>query len=170
MPNLKKQAQMNYNEKMLKQLLIICGATLTLLISFSYWSFNANFKKVVPRTSNMKQEIYIKNIKLSVDIADEPHEQTQGLSGKEYMAENEGMIFIFPESIIPAFWMKDMRFALDIIWIDAKNTIIGIEKNVLPETFPKIFSPPSPVKYVLEVNAGWSSNNKVNSGDKLKLN
>ncbi len=153
-----------------KQFIIIIGlAILVLLISSYYWSSNSDSEKNVKKISDTKKEIYIDDVKLAVDIADEPHEQTQGLSDREYMAANEGMIFIFQESFAPAFWMKDMKFGLDIIWIDAKNTIIGIEKNVLPETFPTTFSPPLPVKYVLEVNAGWSNKNKIGLGDKLKL-
>jgi len=144
-------------------------AILVLLISSYYWSSNSDSEKNVKKISDTKKEIYIKNVRLAVDMADEPHEQTQGLSGKEYIAANEGMIFIFPTSIIPPFWMKDMKFGLDIIWIDAKNTIIGIEKNVLPETFPKTFAPLSPVKYVLEVNSGWSDKNKISPGDKLEF-
>ena len=142
-------------------------AILVLLISSYYWSSNSDSEKNVKKISNTKKEIYIKNVRLAVDMADEPHEQTQGLSGKEYIAANEGMIFIFQESFTPAFWMKDMRFGLDIIWLDAKNTIIGIEKNVLPETFPKTFAPFYPVKYVLEVNAGWSDRNSIRVGDKM---
>ena len=155
-----------------KQFLIILGIALLLasIVSSSYWSFDRDPEEIVQKISATKKEIYIKNIMLAVDIADEPHEQTQGLSDREYMAENEGMIFIFQQSFIPAFWMKDMGFGLDIIWIDSENTIIDIEKNVLPETFPTTFSPPSPVKYVLEVNSGWSDKNKISSGDKLKLN
>lgn len=161
---------MGYTEIMFKQVLIVIGIAIVLLISSSYWSSDGNSEKNVQKISDTKKEIYIKNIKLTVDIADEPYEQTRGLSGRKYIAKDEGMIFIFTRSLIPAFWMKDMKFALDIIWIDSKNTIVGIEKNVLPETFPKTFAPPSPVKYVLEVNSGWSDKNKIRQGDGLKLN
>lgn len=155
---------------MFKQVLIIIGIATTLLISSSYWSLNKDFGEIVQKTSDTKREIHIQNIKLAVDIADEPHEQTKGLSDKEYMAEDEGMLFIFEQSLIPAFWMKDMRFALDMLWIDSENIVIGVEKNVSPETFPETFVPPSPVKYVLEVNAGWSDRNQISPGNKLKLN
>lgn len=170
MPQLKKQARIDYNNSMFKNFLIILGVAIALIISSSSWSPDTDPKEIVQKTSGTKKTIYIQNVKLAVDIADEPHEQTRGLSGKEYMAENEGMIFVFSESIIPAFWMKDMKLALDIIWVDAENTIIGIEKNVSTDTFPKIFSPPSPIKYALEVNANWSDKNQINPGDKLRLN
>lgn len=144
-------------------------AILVLLISSYYWSSNNNSEKNVKKISDTKKEIYIRDARLAVDVADEPHEQTRGLSGKEYMAADEGMIFIFPASIIPPFWMKDMKFGLDIIWVDANNTIIGIEKNVLPDTFPKTFSPSSPIKYVIEVNSGWSDKNSIKVGDPVSF-
>jgi len=157
---------MNYNESMFKNVLIVVVA-ISLLISSYYWSSDTDLADVAKKTNNIKKEIHIKDAPLTVYVADEPHEQTQGLSDREYMAENEGMIFIFSESIVPTFWMKEMKFGLDIIWLDAKNTIIGIEKNVLPETFPKTFAPFYPVKYVLEVNAGWSDRNSIRVGDKM---
>ena len=154
---------------MFKQVLIVLGIAITLLVSSYYWSSNSDSEKNVQKISDTKKEIYIKDAELTVEVADEPHEQTRGLSNIEYMAADEGMIFIFPTSIIPPFWMKDMKFGLDIIWIDSENTIIGIEKNVSPDTFPKTFSPLSPVKYVLEVNSGWSDKNKIKSGDKMSF-
>lgn len=155
---------------MFRNFLIILGIAIILLISFSGQPFDRNSEDTAQKANNARQEIYIKNIKLVVDIADEPHEQTRGLSGREYMNKNEGMIFIFSKPTIPAFWMKEMRFALDMIWIDADNTIIGIQKNVLPETFPVTFTPASSIKYVLEVNAGWSDKNNIGPGDKLIFN
>lgn len=160
---------MNYNESMFKNILILIGIAMALFISSHYWLFDSNLVEITKKTSDTTKEVYVKNIKLTVDIADETHEQTQGLSGLEYMAEDKGMLFIFQQSFIPAFWMKDMKFGLDIIWIDADKTIIGIEKNVLPETFPKTFSPPSPVKYVLEVNSNWSDNNQIKAGNKVSF-
>ena len=75
------------------------------------------------------------------------------------------MLFIF---LIPdkyGFWMKDMKFSLDLIWMDKNLAIVDMTKNLSPETFPAVFSSSSPVKYVLEVNAGWSDRNKIKIGD-----
>ena len=104
---------------------------------------------------------------LTVEIADEPIEQVQGLSDRENLGSQKGMLFIFDQPIMPGFWMKDMHFDIDIIWIDASGTIVGIEKSVSPDTYPQTFNPPSPIKYVLEVNAGWSDKNKIKIGDQI---
>ena len=106
-------------------------------------------------------------IGLKIEIADDPIEQSQGLSNRESLASDCGMLFIFPQPTMPGFWMKDMKFSLDLIWIDANSEIVEITKNVSPTTYPKSFTPPSPIKYVLEVNAGWADENDINTGDEV---
>lgn len=138
------------------------GITLIILGGFSYTFFGPNSNEAPD-----KEFIFIADTKVYVDIADEPYEQIQGLSGREKLSDDEGMLFIFPAPILASFWMKDMKFSIDIIWIDDKGNIIGVEKNVSPDTFPNSFSPSSPVKYVLEVNANWSDENNIKIGDKL---
>jgi uncharacterized membrane protein (UPF0127 family) len=116
--------------------------------------------------ANLEQRtIYVNDEKLRVDIADDPHEQQQGLSGRNGLDDDEGMLFIFQNPTTPEFWMKEMKFSLDILWIDANNIIVGITKNISPDTYPQRFLPPSPIKYVLEVNAGWTEKNKIKVGD-----
>ena len=140
---------------MFKQVLIIIILAIISLVVFSYWNFR----------SENQEFIYIGDVKLAVEIADEPSEQTQGLSGREKMAEDEGMLFVFPQPFIASFWMKDMRFSLDFIWLDENGVIIAITPYISPDTYPQTFQPPSPVKYVLEVNAGWSTRYNIKAGD-----
>ncbi len=149
---------------MYKKFLLIIGLGIVILILFSYFTFKNDQDLPLEKSDNL-QAITIGGKKLNIDIADEPHEQARGLSGRKSMTENEGMLFVFPQPLVPAFWMKEMNFSLDLIWIDASGKIIGIEKNVSPDTYPKTFSPPSPIKYVLEVNAGWSDRNDIRIGD-----
>lgn len=104
-----------------------------------------------------------------VDVADTPTTRTQGLSGRPSLGENEGMLFIFPESDKPAFWMKDMNFALDMIWIGSDMHIVDITENALPESFPATFSPKGNAQYVLEVNAHAAANNGINIGDTVQF-
>jgi uncharacterized protein len=108
-----------------------------------------------------KSSIVINNQKISVFIADSPREWERGLSGRKSLKSDEGMLFVFPEPTTPAFWMKDMRFAIDIIWLDENKKIVDIERNISPDTYPKKFSPPVPVRYVLETNPGVLISNDV---------
>ena len=149
---------------MYRKFLITIGLGILVLLVSSYF-FLKKDQNSPDKNPITGQTITINGVKLAVDIADEPQEQAQGLSGKKFMAEDRGMLFIFPQSLMPSFWMKDMNFSLDLIWIDASGIIIGIEKNVRPDTYPRTLSPPSPIKYVLEVNAGWSDRNNIQSGD-----
>ena len=76
----------------------------------------------------------------------------QGLSGVTKLPQSSGMLFTFPVSGIYGFWMKDMNFPLDMVWIDSKKKVVSISEYVTPETFPTSFYPTAPVAYVLEIN------------------
>lgn len=93
-----------------------------------------------------------------VEIADTPAKRTQGLSGREGLREGEGMLFVFDKPATYDFWMKGMKFPIDIIWIRS-DKIIGFEENISPDNSasPKIYSPTELVDKVLEVNAGTVS-------------
>lgn len=114
-----------------------------------------------------KKLIIINGKALKVDIADNTEERNRGLGGRKFLGKNEGMLFVFQKPDKYSFWMKDMRFPLDIIWINENKTISAVSKNISPETYPASFSPSDPVKYVLEVNAGWSEKNEIKAGDTL---
>lgn len=153
---------------MFKKIILIIFIGIILLVATSYFYSRQNIPDLPPEyqmAGGNKKVIHINGRVLTVEIADEPHEQTQGLSGRNNLDDNKGMLFIFASPLVPSFWMKDMRFALDMLWLDASGTIIGIEKNVSPDMFPTTFSPLSPVKYVLEVNAGWSDRNNIKIGN-----
>ena len=67
------------------------------------------------------------------------------------------------------FWMKDMKFSIDIIWIDENMSVIHIEKSLSPDTYPKVYYPESPAKYVLEVSAGQADSLGLKIGDKIEF-
>lgn len=115
------------------------------------------------------KKIIIGNVAVKAEIAESLAEKQKGLSGRNFMRENNGMLFIFSQPDIYHFWMKDMKFPIDIIWLDENLRIINIEKNITPDTFPKKFIPQLPAKYALEVNGGWSDKNKVKEGVNIKV-
>ena len=114
---------------MFKKVLIIIILGATALIFFSIIFLRDETTSTVNENRNGMSKISIANKDIFVDIADEPNEQIQGLSGRVSMAEDEGMLFIFPNSFVASFWMKEMNFSLDLVWIDADAKIIGIEKK-----------------------------------------
>ncbi len=106
---------------------------------------------------------------IPVEMADTPEKRTLGLSGRESLEEGTGLLFLFDISGQHGFWMKDMRFSIDIIWISENWVVVDIDKDVKPETFPKIFSPSTPAKYVLEVPAGTAERKHIDMGQEVYL-
>lgn len=104
-----------------------------------------------------------------VDIADTPEERARGLSGREAIGPNEGMLFIFDEPQTPQFSMRDMNFPIDIVWISEDLNIVAVTPAIAVGTYPDTFTPPGPVKYVLEVNSGLSAERGWLAGDKVEL-
>lgn len=109
----------------------------------------------------------IRKLQIIAEIARTPTEQQRGLSGRRQLPELAGMLFIFEQDGRPGFWMKDMYFPIDIIWIDRQLRLAAITSNVAPETFPQIFTPPRDIRYVLEINAGLASAFNLRPGDSL---
>ena len=107
--------------------------------------------------------------KLKVDLALTPDEQEQGLSGRKNLEEDAGMLFIFLKPSVNYFWMKDMNFPIDIIWIDQNFKIIYIKKDALPSSYPTGYGPGVDNQYVLEVSAGFLEKNNVKEGDFVKF-
>lgn len=117
---------------------------------------------------------------LHVDVATTPAAMAQGLSFRLNMLPDQGMLFNFGSgsSQTPEFWMKDMNFSLDFLWIK-NNSIIAITPNVPPppknssgiinDTNLPTYTSPSPVDEVLEVNSGWAAQHSVKVGSPAKL-
>ncbi|MEI8224283.1 MAG: DUF192 domain-containing protein [bacterium] len=94
---------------------------------------------------------------IQVRIADTEAVQVQGLSGFKTLPADQGMFFIFNKLDYYAFWMKDMRFPLDIVWMKQVNdnnyTVVNVMQNVSPDTYPQAFTSPEPVDGFLELPA-----------------
>jgi uncharacterized membrane protein (UPF0127 family) len=77
------------------------------------------------------------------------------------------MIFVFDQADIYAFWMKDMKFPLDIVWLNENREVINIKENALPESYPESFVPPQKSLYVIELNAGLVTKYGIKVGNIL---
>lgn len=91
------------------------------------------------------------------------------MGGREKLPENSGMLFVFEKQDYYSFWMKDMLFPIDIIWIDKNKKIIDITHNAKPESYPKTFKPRFSAHYVLEVNSGWAEAAQVMIGELVEI-
>lgn len=114
--------------------------------------------------------VEISGKKIKVEVADTLLKRQKGLMGKEELCEDCGMLFIFPTSNTHPFWMKNTHINLDIIWISKDLKIVEIVENAPKDSGePARFRPKEKSKYVLEVNEGFVSENKVSVGDKIEI-
>ncbi len=111
-----------------------------------------------------------KLIKINIEIADDRDEITKGLMFREKLDENSGMLFIFQNEDYHTFWMKNTLIPLDIIFIDKNFKIVDIKQAVPCEDQCSTYRSAKPVKYVLEVNAGFTEKNNIKVDDKVVLN
>lgn len=105
--------------------------------------------------------------KILVYLVDTEEKRIKGLGGLSSIPRGYGMFFIFDNLGYQSIWMKDMLFSVDIVWIDENNQIVHIEKNISPDTYPKIFTAPVKASFVLELNAGISESYNLRMGEKV---
>lgn len=124
-------------------------------------------------TLSINQRSSVLNIKgvriagqdVKVELAHSETERERGLSGRQTLSGNEGMLFVFDQPGKYSFWMKDMNFPIDIIWMDEDLKIVYIKKDAKPELYPEQYQSDDNAKYVLEVVSGFSEKNNLKIGD-----
>ena len=165
---------------MVKNLFLPILGVIAFIIAVGLFSRNSSQVNIGKYTGFASPAPAVKEIKIgsatvNVEIADTLDKRAKGLSGRNSMDAGYGMLFVFDaKDTPPVFWMKDMRFPLDFIWISA-DKIVKIDKNVLnpgagtPDAELLRYSAPVPVDYVLEVNAGFTDKNNIKVGDPVNL-
>ncbi|HSH17841.1 MAG TPA: DUF192 domain-containing protein [Candidatus Saccharimonadales bacterium] len=94
-------------------------------------------------------------------------EQVRGLSGRASLSGSNGMVFIYSTVAERCMWMKEMRFAIDIIWLDSDNRIVRVQNSLAPESYPQTFC--ANARYVVELPAGTAARNKLAVGQTAAL-
>lgn len=116
------------------------------------------------------KKICAKNICVKAEIADSAAKRKTGLAFRKSLDEQEGMLFVFVKETRPSFWMKNMEFPLDIIWIGQDRRIVALTTEVPPCSGScESLVPEVAVKYALEVNAGFSKRHGIKVGDSLEF-
>lgn len=105
-----------------------------------------------------------------VEIADNPDTRSRGLMFRDSLPKDHGMLFVFDSEGVYSIWMKNMRFRLDIIWINSDGIVAHIERNVPPcsEQCP-IYGQGTFARYVLEVNSGFAQEVNLQNGSFVKV-
>lgn len=142
---------------------LIIIATVWVLIYQTYWDDLVAF--LFEREP--EYVAYFGDVAIKVTVADDYEERIQGLSGVTELDEFEGKLFIFDEAGQHGIWMKDMLIPLDIIWFNDDLEVIHIEENVTPDTFPDVYLPDEPARFVLEMNAYFVDALRIEEEDRL---
>jgi hypothetical protein len=107
-------------------------------------------------------------LRVDVEIARTEPERRKGLMDRASLPENAGMLFIFDETSVHSFWMKDTLVPLDMIFVDEEGRIVGIVESAAPGTLAAR-TVGAPSRYVLEVNGGWARARGVRAGDRVRF-
>jgi uncharacterized protein len=102
-------------------------------------------------------------------IARTASEQSKGLGDRASLPTNEAMLFPFPNTAVRCFWMKNMEFSLDMVWLNSDQQIVHIQSDISPNTYPETFCPATPAQYVLELNAGQAKAANLQLGQTLNF-
>jgi len=163
---------------MTKHILFPIAITALIIVSLGFLAKKYQSTTPTPTNKNQTEEqkpkVKINNTEIEVEIADTPEKRTKGLSGRDSLDQNKGMLFVFPKESMATFWMKDMKFDLDIIWI-RNLKIAKIDKKAkapkagTPDNKLTLYHSEELIDYVLEVNSGFADKNNIKIGDKVEL-
>lgn len=150
----------------------VLGLFALLLIIVAGIFFAQNYSKtrtIFPFIKN--PSVKINNYTFQLTVARSQEEKEVGMSKTTSLSENQGMIFLFKKPGFYSFWMKDMKFPIDIIYIN-DNKIVTIQNNVQPvkdRESPIVYTSTEPSDKVLEINAGLARAYNFKKGDKVKI-
>ncbi|MCP3986628.1 MAG: DUF192 domain-containing protein [bacterium] len=108
--------------------------------------------------------------RIDAELADTPARRQRGLSGRTTLTSGQGLLFPYDPPAEPVFWMPDMHFDIDIVWIRA-GRILGVHADVPHQVEPPLprYGPPGPIDLVLEVPAGTAQRNGWQIGDAVEV-
>lgn len=141
-----------------KAVILVAVALVVIAVALVVW-------KMVTGSSVVTLDAGSSTYRLSV--ANSAAAQQKGLGGRRSLPLNQGMLFSFSGSAQRCFWMKDMEFPLDIIWVSANKQVVYIQPDALPSSYPETFCPVEPAKYVIELNSGQAKLNHIHVGQAL---
>lgn len=116
--------------------------------------------------------VCMKNTCVQVEVVTTPVDMMRGLQGRDRLEDDHGMLFVFEKEDLYRFWMKDMKFSIDIIWLDHQGKIITItpSRPACMKESCDVYVPSGKAMYVLEVQSGYALKHHFKTGDFLQLN
>jgi uncharacterized membrane protein (UPF0127 family) len=109
------------------------------------------------------------SVEVEVEVADDTEEMARGLMERTTLAEDAGMLFVYPEERELSFWMKDTLIPLSIAFMDSEGRIVDIQDMKALDDTPPHYASAEPARYALEVNKGFFDERGVEVGDMARL-
>ena len=145
------------------------------LAAVGFWEYVYVPGEVGPRASDDWNRIRVGDKILNLEVARSLIDRQRGLSGREpaTFPSDTGMLFVFGKPGLHEFWMKDMKFPIDIIWLDENLKVIDIKEWAEPASYytdpPQNFVPQDLAQYVLETNAGFAESARLKIGTQAEI-
>jgi len=105
--------------------------------------------------------------KIYIETLTTEKQKEKGLSGRKFLASNNGLLFVYENMGNWKIWMKNMFFPIDVIWIDNEGIVVGVKTNISPESYPEIHQIDRQSRYIIELNAGAAERYNIKPGDKI---
>ena len=139
--------------------LIVIGAIV--LVGLAFWT-------VLVKVQDMSRTVVLGGETYRAEVVDTFEARAKGLSDRPSIDSDRAMLFVFAEDDFHAIWMKDMRFAIDVVWLDGDKRVVHVERNIQPDEPPHAsYTPVKKARYVLEVGAGRAA--KVAIGETMVI-
>lgn len=129
------------------------------------------FAAALPACAADAPSVELKGQRFSIEVAEDEAARNQGLMNRTEMAADHGMLFVFQDDAPRAFWMKNTKIPLDMLFFDAERKLVSVQHDVPPclaDPCPG-YSSGAPARYVLELNGGRARKLGVQSGDELSI-
>ncbi|MBL7045497.1 MAG: DUF192 domain-containing protein [Parcubacteria group bacterium] len=147
---------------------VVVSALLFLIFIVGFvWVFNSN-SGFLPYTTHdiYLPVIFIEGTPFKVEVAKTPEARRIGLSNRGALEFGRGMLFPFSTNDTHGIWMREMLFPIDIIWLNEDLEVVDIKRDARVESYPEVFRPKIPAKYVLELSATSAEIYNIKIGDK----
>lgn len=145
-------------------IVIIIFSFITLFFSFYSYTQNKAQEKILME----KIPLVVNDVRSNAYVARTSQQRQEGLSVFSHLKDNESMLFLFKREDFYPFWMKNMKFPIDIIWLNENKKIVYIKENAKPIDFPKSYTPDKKSLYVVEFNNGFVEKNNIKIGDSFE--
>lgn len=150
-----KRPEKNYKKLLFALILFVAG----------FWAIYSGVSSLL---DNERRLLTPKGF-ITVEVVDTPELRRQGLSGRENLPDDKGMLFVFDKaSSDNCFWMKDMNFSIDMVWMNNDREVVTVKPNISPESYPESFCPDESAKYGLEVPENRASELEIVTGEILR--